>query len=66
MMGNHYVFVTGTGDFNLSDTKKVYNAYKRAGIPNIKLMVIPRMSHENPRASHYDEAIEFLDSRVAN
>ena len=63
---NHYVFITGTKDFNLRDTRKVYIAYKRAEIPNIKLMVIPFMSHENPRMSKYEEAIIFLDSRVAN
>ncbi len=63
---NHYVFVTGTKDINLRDTKKVYKAYKRAKIPNIKLMVIPSMSHENPPRSKYEEAIQFLDSRVAN
>jgi predicted peptidase len=63
---NHYVFITGTKDFNRRDTKKVYNTYKRAGVQNIKLMVIPSMSHENPRMSKYEEAINFLDSRVAN
>jgi len=63
---NYYVFITGTKDFNLRDTKKVYNAYKKAGIPNIKLMVIPFMSHEQPRPKKYEEAINFLDSRVAN
>ncbi len=63
---NHYVFITGSKDFNLRDTRKVYIAYKRAEIPNIKLMVIPFMSHENPRMSKYEEAIIFLDSRVAN
>ncbi len=63
---NHYVFIAGTKDFNLRDTKKVYYAYKREGIQNIKLMVIPSMSHEKPRKSKYEEAINFLDSRVAN
>lgn len=40
---NYFVFITGTEDLNLRDTKKVYNAYKKAGIQNIKLMVIPFM-----------------------
>ena len=63
---NYFVFIAGTKDFNLLDTKKVYNAYKKAGIPNIKLMVIPFMSHEQPRPKKYAEAINFLDSRLAN
>ncbi len=60
---NYYVFITGTKDFNLRDTKKVYSAYEKAGIPNIKLLVIPFMSHEQPRPKKYEEAINFLDSR---
>ena len=66
MKANHYVFLTGNRDFNLSDTRSVYNAYEKAGIPNIKLMVIPRMAHQNPGRREYEEAIEFLDSRVAD
>ena len=63
---NHYVFITGTKDFNLGDTKEVYNAYKSAGIPNIKLLVIPFMSHEKPPVRKYEEAIDFLDSRATH
>jgi len=63
---NHYVFITGTKDFNLRDTKRVYNAYKKAEIPNIKLLVIPFMSHQKPSIRIYEEAITFLDSRVTN
>ena len=66
MKANHYVFLTGSWDFNRRDTEHVYKAYDQAGIPNIKLMVIPRMAHQNPAARSYDKAIEFLDSRVAN
>jgi predicted peptidase len=65
MKANHFVFVTGSRDFNLRDTKNVYRAYEEAGLPNIKLMVIPRMSHQNPATGKYEEAIAFLDSRLA-
>ena len=64
MKTNRYVFVTGSRDFNLSDTRDVYQAYTNAGIANTRLMVISRMGHENPDRARYDEAIEFLDSRV--
>lgn len=66
MKANHYVFITGTRDFNLRSTKNAYRAYEKAGIANIKLMVIPRMAHRNPRAPDYERAIEYLDSRIEN
>ena len=58
---NRYVFIAGKKDFNLDDTKKVYRAYKKAGIEQIKLMVIPRMGHSNPSKSNFERAIRFLD-----
>jgi predicted esterase len=63
MKKNHYVFITGSNDFNLQDTKKVYNAYRKADLQNTKLIVIPMMSHRIPRKSYFEEAINFLDSR---
>ena len=65
MKANRYVFVSGSRDFNLSDTRQVYRAYESAGIANVKLMVVPRMGHENPDMGRYDEALEFLDARLA-
>ncbi|MBT5072803.1 MAG: prolyl oligopeptidase family serine peptidase [Kordiimonadaceae bacterium] len=62
LIKNHrYVFVTGTDDFNLRDTRQVYNKYKKAGAKNIKLTVIRGMGHENPKRSRFARAIEFLD-----
>lgn len=61
---NHYVFVTGTLDQALKPTKKVYNQYEKAGVENIKLMVIPNMTHRNPNSFQFAEAITFLDSRL--
>ena len=58
---HHYVFLTGTQDFNLQDTKNVYAKYKKAGVKNIKLMVVPRMGHANPSKNYYNRAISFLD-----
>jgi predicted esterase len=63
IMMNSFVFITGTEDFNLADTKNVYNAYMNAGIQNVKLINVPRMSHENPSKITYEEAVKFLDSR---
>ena len=59
---NRYVFIAGAEDFNLRDTKKVYHAYQKTGVKNIKLMVIPSMAYSLPRKSKYEEAIDYLDS----
>jgi predicted esterase len=64
MRQNHYVFVTGTYDQALEPTKKAYRAYKRAGVENAKLMVIRHMTHRNPDAYDFEEALKYLDSRV--
>ena len=61
---NHYVFVTGTLDQALEPTKRVYKQYRKAGVENIKLMVIPNMTHRNPNRFKFSEAIGFLDSRL--
>lgn len=62
---NHYVFVTGTHDQALEPTKKVHRQYRRAGVENSKLMVIRNMSHRNPGSFDFDEALQYLDSRIA-
>lgn len=61
---NRYVFVTGTLDQALKPTKKVYKQYKKAGLENIKLMVIRDMTHRNPNAYKFAEALSFLDARL--
>ncbi len=61
MADQNYVFITGTEDFNLEDTKEVYNAYLEAGIDNSKLVVIPGMGHKRPAAEYLESAIQYLD-----
>lgn len=63
VLSNRFVFITGTNDFNLNDTKSVYGKYKDAGAQNIDLMVIGRMRHENPSKAKLDQAIKFLDDK---
>ncbi len=60
---NRFVFITGTEDFNLNDTKRVYRKYKRSGAQNIKLMVISRMGHSTPKKHRFAQAIQFLDEK---
>ena len=59
---NRFVFLTGSKDFNKNETKKVYSTYRDLGVQNIKLMVIPHMSHRNPDALEFEEAIRYLDA----
>ena len=61
---NHYVFVTGTMDPALEETKKVHRQYVKSGVENSKLMVIKDMTHRNPSSFDFDEAIRYLDSRL--
>lgn len=60
---NYHVFLTGTNDFNEMLTRRVYAAYKSAGVENAELIVVRRMGHELPGAKTFIEAIDYLDSR---
>jgi hypothetical protein len=66
MRANHYVFVTGTYDQALEPTRRAFRAYQRAGIENSKLRVIRHMTHRNPDAHDFEEALTYLDSRVTS
>jgi predicted esterase len=63
MRQNRYVFVTGTYDQALEPTKRAYRAYRKAGVESSKLMVIRNMTHRNPDAYRFEEALVYLDSR---
>ncbi len=60
LVQNRFVFVTGTRDFNLVDTKSAYQHYLDAGAQHSKLMVIPGMAHEHPDAANLSEALGFI------
>jgi hypothetical protein len=61
---NRFVFITGSEDFNRRDTKRVFKRYQKAGIRQLKLMVIPHMGHSNPGKKDYAQAISFLDNKL--
>lgn len=62
---NHYVFITGTRDHALKSTKKVHEQYLESGVVHSTLMVIHNMDHRNPDSDAFDEAIQYLDSRIS-
>jgi pimeloyl-ACP methyl ester carboxylesterase len=63
VLSNRYVFVTGTRDFNLNETRIVYNKYLKAGAKNSLLEIESGMSHELPNAQTLANALDFLDRR---
>ncbi len=62
---NYHVFLTGTEDFNERLTRRVYAAYKSAGVENCHLIVERRHGHQLPSISAFARAIEYVDSRIS-
>lgn len=58
-----FVFLTGTGDFNLLDTQMAMQIFEMVGFENLRLDVIERMGHELPPANAMADAIAFVDRR---
>ena len=59
---NRYVFISGTEDYKLAATARVYRLYKKARIESSKLIVVDDMGHELPDAAMFDKALGFLDA----
>ena len=62
---NRYVFITGTRDFNRSDTRHVYKQYRAAGVEQVLLMDLPHFGHQLPDAEQFAKALQFLDGDTA-
>jgi len=58
---NRYVFLAGERDQALKPTKRAYRQYQKAGVPNIQLVVVPGMGHDDPPRHEISKAIDFLD-----
>jgi len=57
---NRFVFLTGSRDFNLRETRQVYRRYLEAGAQHSKLIEVTGMAHELPDAAGLDEALQYL------
>lgn len=57
---NRFVFLTGSRDFNLSDSRRVHQRYLKAGALNSELMIVPGMGHELPDAAWLTRALRYL------
>jgi pimeloyl-ACP methyl ester carboxylesterase len=60
---NRYVFVTGPGDFNQREMKRLFARYQAAGVTHALLMDLPAFGHEYPNAEQFGKAVDFLDAR---
>ena len=58
---NRYVFLTGSKDFNRSETRRVHRAYRRAEVDNVMLLEVAGMDHRMPPPEDLAQAITFLD-----
>lgn len=56
------VFLTGTGDFNLEDTRLAFSTYLQAGVTRAQLIVVDNLDHALPGEAGLDAALEFLDA----
>jgi dienelactone hydrolase len=63
LVQNRFVFLTGSRDFNRSESSRIYRRYVKAGAKHSKLMVIPSMSHERPDAKALTEALAYLSGQ---
>jgi hypothetical protein len=60
---NRYVFLTGTEDFNRSQTRDIYREYKQSAVKGIQFMDVKGMAHAIPPAKELAVAIDFLDGK---
>lgn len=63
LIENRFVFLTGSRDFNLDETRRIYRRYIKAGAEHSKLMVIPGMAHTHPDSEALTEALQFLSEQ---
>lgn len=62
MQSNRYVFLAGSEDAGLRQSRQVFRAYRAAGIDNTELMIIRGMTHRTPEKKEFAEALAFLDA----
>jgi len=63
VLTNRYVFVSGTRDFNLNETRIVYRKYLEAGAKNSLLEIENGMAHQLPGAKTLQTVLEFLEGQ---
>lgn len=57
------VFMTGDGDFNRREIRRVYSRYLDAGLVRSRLLDLEDFDHQFPDAEQLDAALELLERR---
>ncbi len=60
-----YVMVTGEKDFNLNNTKAVFDGFKEQQFKAVEMFNVPGLGHQAPAAEWLKKGIEFLDGGKA-
>ena len=63
MATKRVVFVTGDGDFNRREIRRVFSRYLDAGVSQSHLLDLQDFEHQYPDAEQLDAALELLDRR---
>ncbi len=66
VLERRFVFVTGPGDFNRREMRRVFTRYQEAGAKRVKLLDLEGLGHEYPEADALDAALEFLETPLSN
>lgn len=59
---HHYVFLTGSKDFNQPGTIAAYKAYMKQGFANCTYIEVPEMGHSTPSSEYFEKGLVFLNS----
>jgi predicted esterase len=57
------VFMTGDGDFNRREIRRVYSRFLDVGVVRSHLIDLEDFGHQYPDAEQFDAALELLDRR---
>lgn len=56
-----YVFMSGSEDFALNETRRTHRKFVAAGVENSKLIIVRDHGHRLPEAMYFARAIDYLD-----
>jgi len=59
-MGQPFVIMTGSGDFNREECRLVADAYRRAGFSDVHLLDIEGMGHQMPEPEDFARGLDLL------
>lgn len=62
---NSFVFLAGANDVARTKVARTAESYKKAGLQNTNLVIVPNMRQELPGKSYFEAAISYLDQARA-